>query len=180
MKSIKLNIDNPCKYIIWILQQKYLYKAKDYYNYTTTYRHKRNYDTSEDSNINVGDPLYPFDTNLITNETLLFNNKESHVFRQNKPKKKIVMDIISTKEIESTNAFKNINKSLQSIYLKRSNREIIDNEYQKLYAEDQRLLDTHKWSNNQLEAYKAKLLGDKSNEIDYSKLNLSTHFLNIY
>lgn len=37
------------------------------------------------------------------------------------------MDIISSKEIESTEAFKNINKSLQSIYLKRSNREIIDN-----------------------------------------------------
>ena len=37
------------------------------------------------------------------------------------------MDIISSKEIESTEAFKNINKSLQSIYLKRSNREIINN-----------------------------------------------------
>ena len=37
------------------------------------------------------------------------------------------MDIISSKEIESTETFKNINKSLQSIYLKRSNREIIDN-----------------------------------------------------
>jgi len=83
-ESIKLNIDNPCKYIIWILQQKYLYKAKDYYNYTTTYRHKRDYDTSEDSNINVGDPLYPFDTNLITNETLLFNNKERLSYRNSK------------------------------------------------------------------------------------------------
>jgi len=37
------------------------------------------------------------------------------------------MDIISSKEIENTEAFKNIHKSLQSIYLKRSNREIIDN-----------------------------------------------------
>ena len=37
------------------------------------------------------------------------------------------MDIISSKEIESTKAFKNINKSLQSVYLKRTNRAIIDN-----------------------------------------------------
>ena len=37
------------------------------------------------------------------------------------------MDIISSKEIESTEAFKNINKSLQSVYLKRTNRAIIDN-----------------------------------------------------
>ncbi len=82
-ETIKLNIDNPCKYIIWVLQQKYLYQAKDYYNYTSTYRHKRDYDIIGD-NIDVGDPLYNFDDSLIKNETLLFNQKERVSYRDSK------------------------------------------------------------------------------------------------
>ncbi len=82
-ETIKLNIDNPCKYIIWVLQQKYLYQAKDYYNYTSTYRHKRDYDVIGD-NINIGDPLYSFDDSLIKNETLLFNQKERVSYRDSK------------------------------------------------------------------------------------------------
>ena len=82
-ETIKLNIDNPCKYIIWILQQKYLYQAKDYYNYTTTYRHKRDYDIIGE-NIDVGDPLYNFDDSLVKNETLLFNQKERVSYRDSK------------------------------------------------------------------------------------------------
>ena len=82
-ETIKLNIDNPCKFIIWILQQKYLYQAKDYYNYTTTYRHKRDYDIIGE-NIDVGDPLYNFDDSLVKNETLLFNQKERVSYRDSK------------------------------------------------------------------------------------------------
>jgi len=82
-ESIKLNIDNPCKYIIWVLQQQYLYKSKDYYNYTTTYRHKRSYDNNN-NNIDVGDPLYSFDNSLVVNETLLFNSKERISYRDSK------------------------------------------------------------------------------------------------
>ena len=82
-ESIKLNIDNPCKFIIWIVQQKYLYDAKDYYNYTPSYRHKREYDTIG-ANVNIGDPLNTFDNNLIKNETLLFNQKERLSYRDSK------------------------------------------------------------------------------------------------
>lgn len=82
-ESIKINIDNPCKYIVWLLQQKYLYDSKDYYNYTPTYRYKREYDTYE-PNIEIGKPLYSFDNNLIKNETLLFNQKERISYRDSK------------------------------------------------------------------------------------------------
>ena len=37
------------------------------------------------------------------------------------------MDIISSKEIEETKAFKQIDKSIQPVYLKRANRQVIDN-----------------------------------------------------
>ena len=82
-ESIKLNIDNPCKFIIWMVQQKYLYDAKDYYNYTPSYRHKRKYDTIGE-NVNIGDTLNTFDNNLIKNETLLFNQKERLSYRDSK------------------------------------------------------------------------------------------------
>ncbi len=82
-ESIKINIDNPCKLILWVVQQQYLYYAKDYYNYTPTYRHKRSYDTIG-SNISVGDPLYSFDSSLVKNETVLLNNKERISYRDSK------------------------------------------------------------------------------------------------
>lgn len=82
-ETIKLNIDNPCKFIVWILQQKYLFDSKDYYNYTSTYRYKRSYDNFE-SNIDVGEPYYDFDEDLIRNETLLFNQKERVSYRNSK------------------------------------------------------------------------------------------------
>jgi hypothetical protein len=32
-QSIRLQIDNPCTYILWVAQQKYIYDFKDYYNF---------------------------------------------------------------------------------------------------------------------------------------------------
>lgn len=37
------------------------------------------------------------------------------------------MDIISSNEIESTKAFQSLDKSIQPVYLKRANREVINN-----------------------------------------------------
>ena len=82
-ETIKIDIDNPCKYIVWILQQKYLYDAKDYYNYTPTYVHKRSYDTYEE-NIKINDPLYSFDNNLVKDTTILCNEKERLSYRDSK------------------------------------------------------------------------------------------------
>jgi hypothetical protein len=81
--SVRLNIDNPCKYIIWILQQEYLYNNNDYYNYTETYRHKIPQDINN-YNIKVGDPLYGFDQSLITYDTILFNSQERLSLRDSK------------------------------------------------------------------------------------------------
>lgn len=32
-ESISINVDNPCKYMVWVLQQDYIYNSKDYDNY---------------------------------------------------------------------------------------------------------------------------------------------------
>jgi len=82
-ESVRLNIDNPCKYIIWMLQQQYLYNINDYYNYTETYRHKIPQDIGYNL-IKVGDPLYGFDQSLITDDTILLNQQERLSFRNSK------------------------------------------------------------------------------------------------
>lgn len=82
-ESIRLNIENPCRYIIWLLQQKYLYDSKDYYNYTISYRHKRSFDTYEE-NIKTGEPLYTFDNQLIKDTTIVCNEKERLSYRDSK------------------------------------------------------------------------------------------------
>ncbi len=82
-ETIRVNIDNPCGYIIWMLQQKYLYEFGDYYNYIASYRHKRSYDTYEE-NIKVGEPLYDFNNNLIKETTILCNEKERLSYRDSK------------------------------------------------------------------------------------------------
>jgi hypothetical protein len=79
-ETIKINIDNPCKYIVWLLQQKNIYNAKDYYNYTSTFRTKREYDKIN-NNILIGNPLYKINNNLINNETILCNQKERISYR---------------------------------------------------------------------------------------------------
>jgi hypothetical protein len=66
-ETIKVNIDNPCKSMYWILQQNYLYNSLDYYNYTDSYA----YDISNN----------PIGSDLIINETILLNQKERLTFR---------------------------------------------------------------------------------------------------
>lgn len=84
-ETIKVNIDNPCKFIVWILQQKYLYDALDYYNYTNTPRHKISKDKDITSQIyNIGDPMPVFDKSLALNQTILFNQKERLSYRDGK------------------------------------------------------------------------------------------------
>jgi hypothetical protein len=82
-ENIRVNIDNPCTYIIWLLQQKYLYDSKDYYNYISSYRHKRKYDTYEE-NIKINEPLYNFDDELIKDTTIICNEKERIKYRDSK------------------------------------------------------------------------------------------------
>jgi hypothetical protein len=58
---IKVDVDNPCKYMLWVLQQQYIYNSKNYDDYT-------------DGN----------DNNLIIDETILLNQKERLSFRNEK------------------------------------------------------------------------------------------------
>ena len=60
-ESIKVDVDNPCKYMIWVLQQQYIYNSKAYDDYT-------------DSNGN----------SLIIDETILLNQKERLTSRNEK------------------------------------------------------------------------------------------------
>lgn len=79
-QSIRLQIDNPCTYLLWIAQQKYIYDFKDYYNYTYTYRHKLPYDKGFKNTI-MGEPLNYPSNKLINNCTLMLNGKERLSFR---------------------------------------------------------------------------------------------------
>ena len=84
-ETIRIDIDNPCKYFVWVLQQKYLYDALDYYNYSTTPRKKIQQDTDITSKIyNIGEPVPTFDSNLAKTETILFNQKERLSYRDSK------------------------------------------------------------------------------------------------
>lgn len=79
-QSVRLSIDNPCTYLLWVAQQKYIAEFKDYYNYTYTYQHKRNYDTQY-SNTVIGEPINIPSNKLINNSTLMLNGKERLSFR---------------------------------------------------------------------------------------------------
>ena len=60
-ESVKVDVDNPCKYMIWVLQQQYIYNSKAYDDYT-------------DGNGN----------SLIIDETILLNQKERLTTRNEK------------------------------------------------------------------------------------------------
>jgi hypothetical protein len=60
-ESISIDVDNPCKYMIWVLQQDYIYNAKDYDNYL------------DNSN-----------QNLIIEQTILLNQRERLTMRDEK------------------------------------------------------------------------------------------------
>ncbi len=84
-ETIRIDIDNPCKYIVWVLQQKYLYDSLDYYNYTITPRKKIDQDTDITSSVyNINDPVPTFDNSLAKTETILFNQKERLSYRDSK------------------------------------------------------------------------------------------------
>lgn len=86
-ETVRIDINQPCKYIVWVAQQKYIYDALDYYNYTNTCRHKipeDNYVYPYSKSFNIGDPLPLFNSNLISSETILFNQKERLSFRDSK------------------------------------------------------------------------------------------------
>jgi len=71
-EQLKLNIDNPCKALYWVLQQKYLYDSKDYLNYTNSPQKKLKEDTKY-NNINIGDPI---GNKLSRKGTILLNQRE--------------------------------------------------------------------------------------------------------
>ena len=84
-ETIRIDINNPCAFIIWVLQQKYINDSLDYYNYTNTCRHKIPEDKDVTSSIyKVGDPVPQFDNGLSVTETILFNHKERLSFRDSK------------------------------------------------------------------------------------------------
>ena len=81
--TIRLNIDNPCKYIIWMLQQQYLYNSNYYYNYTA------NYDINLPYNISNYDDYKSYynvnsTSSLILKETLYLNEQERLTYRDSK------------------------------------------------------------------------------------------------
>jgi len=84
-ETIRIDIDNPCKYIVWVLQQKYLYDSLDYYNYTNTPRIKIKQDNDITSSIyDIGNAVPIFDNSLAKTETILFNQKERLSYRDSK------------------------------------------------------------------------------------------------
>ena len=66
MEMIELNVDNPAKFTIFLLQLAYQYKSKNYDNYV---------DTFNSSSLNA--------SNLITFATILLNDRERISFRYN-------------------------------------------------------------------------------------------------
>ena len=80
--SIRLNIDNPCKYIIWVLQQQYLYNSKHYYNYTANYDNNLPYNII--NNYDSYKSYYDNDNSLITRETILLNQQDRLSYRDSK------------------------------------------------------------------------------------------------
>ena len=71
-EQIKLSIDNPCKALYWVLQQKYIYDSMDYLNYTNTSQLKLKSDTTY-KNTNIGDSV---GSSLIKKTSILLNQRE--------------------------------------------------------------------------------------------------------
>lgn len=67
----KVTASNPCKFMAWVTQMKYINKAGDYYNYTDTYQNKL---FDEDiSDVQIG---FPMGESLIKTQTILFNGNQ--------------------------------------------------------------------------------------------------------
>lgn len=67
MEMIELNVDNPAKFTVFVLQLAYEYKAKNYNNYV---------DTFDETSSNA--------LNLISSATILLNDRERISFRNSK------------------------------------------------------------------------------------------------
>lgn len=78
-RNISVSLNNPCKFMIWTVQLKYIYNAHDYFNYTNTYQNK--VFKNETYNVNIGDPI---GSNLVLQSTILCNGNERLTFRDNK------------------------------------------------------------------------------------------------
>ena len=70
IESIRINVDNPAVYGVWLLQQQYIYNSKDYSNYTD------NFDTNIKSNDLLTSTGYFSVNSLIQEATILLNDKE--------------------------------------------------------------------------------------------------------
>jgi hypothetical protein len=82
--TIRLNIDNPCKYIIWMLQQQYLYDSNYYYNYTAKYDNNLPYDIKNNDAYNLYYNNENDSNNLILKETIFLNEQERLTYRESK------------------------------------------------------------------------------------------------
>ena len=69
--TLKLNIDQPTKFLIWLIQLNYIVDSNDHFNYTDSYIHKKF--TDEYPNYNIDDVI---GSSLINNQTVLLNNLE--------------------------------------------------------------------------------------------------------
>lgn len=78
-RNISVSLNNPCKFMIWTAQLKYIYNSHDYFNYTNTYQTKVFKD--ENYAVNISDPI---GNNLVLQSTILCNGNERLTFRDNK------------------------------------------------------------------------------------------------
>lgn len=70
-RSIKVNIDHPCKMLVWVVQMNYIDNANDPFNYTNSYVRKKF--SSEYPNVKLGDVV---GDSLINDQTILLNGHE--------------------------------------------------------------------------------------------------------
>lgn len=98
--SLKLRGLHPTKLMLWIIQFDYLYKNKDYYNYTDSYKYENNYPTGD---------------SLILNQSILFSGNErismrnSTYFDQIQP-----YQIMNTKSLTGLNMYSYAEKTFDT------------------------------------------------------------------
>lgn len=63
--------DHPCKLMVWVAQMDYIYKAKDYFNYTDSYQNKLF--KTEDFETSVNSPV---GKSIITHQTITLNGTQ--------------------------------------------------------------------------------------------------------
>jgi hypothetical protein len=78
-RNVSVSLDNPCKYMIWTVQMKYIYNSQDYFNYSNSYQNKKFNDENYD--VDIGAPI---GDNLVLQSTILCNGNERLSFRDNK------------------------------------------------------------------------------------------------